>query len=70
MKKIKMDGVRCPNCNSKTRNRIREDTVLRNYPLYCPKGKQEFLIEVNNLHFLFLSKLFEYPYILMARALL
>lgn len=24
-----------------TRDRIREDTILKNYPLYCPKCKQE-----------------------------
>lgn len=33
--------VRCLVCGSKTRDRIREDTVLKNYPLYCPKCKQE-----------------------------
>lgn len=35
----------CPTCGGKTRDRIREDTVLKNYPLYCPKCKQEHLIE-------------------------
>ena len=40
----------CPLCGSKTRNRIREDTILKNYPLYCPKCRQEILIEVKNLH--------------------
>ncbi len=30
-------------------NRIREDTVLMNYPLYCPKCRRETLIEVKNL---------------------
>ncbi|RAQ30101.1 hypothetical protein DPQ25_00910 [Hydrogeniiclostridium mannosilyticum] len=39
----------CPVCGNKTRNRIREDTVLKNYPLYCPKCKQETLIEAENL---------------------
>ena len=39
----------CPGCGSKTRDRIREDTILRNYPLYCPKCKQQTLIEVQNL---------------------
>ena len=39
----------CPTCGGKTRNQIREDTVLKNYPLYCPKCKQEHLIEVENL---------------------
>ena len=41
--------IHCPVCRNKTRDRIREDTVLKNYPLYCPKCKQETLIEVTNL---------------------
>ena len=43
------DWVHCPLCGNKTRDRIREDTVLKNYPLYCPKCKQETLIEAKNL---------------------
>ena len=43
------EWIRCPVCGSKTRDRIREDTVLKNYPLYCPKCKQEALIDVKNL---------------------
>lgn len=41
--------VRCPVCGNKTRDRIREDTVLKNFPLYCPKCKQESLIEAKDL---------------------
>lgn len=41
--------ILCPVCGNKTRNRIREDTILKNYPLYCPKCKQETLIEVKDL---------------------
>lgn len=36
--------IRCPICGNKTRARLREDTILINYPLYCPKCKQETLI--------------------------
>lgn len=43
------EWIRCPVCGNKTRDRIREDTVLKNYPLYCPKCKQETLIEVKKL---------------------
>lgn len=39
----------CPLCESKTRNKIREDTILKNYPLYCPKCKQEVLVEAKDL---------------------
>ena len=40
----------CPICDSKTRIKIRPDTVLINFPLYCPKCKQELLINVNQLN--------------------
>ncbi len=43
------EWILCPVCGSKTRSRIREDTILINYPLYCPKCRQERLIEVRNL---------------------
>ena len=45
----KIEWVYCPICGNKTRNKIREDTILKNYPLYCPKCRQETLIEVTNL---------------------
>ena len=46
---IAREWVRCPICSNKIRDRIREDTILINYPLYCPKCKQETLIEAKNL---------------------
>ena len=33
--------VLCPVCENKTRDRIREDTVLKNYPLYCPNANEK-----------------------------
>ena len=45
----KTEWILCPLCGSKTRNKVREDTVLINYPLYCPKCRQETLIEAKNL---------------------
>mgnify|MGYP002709750735 FL=1 len=47
--KNRKEWIICPVCNNKTRSKIREDTVLINYPLYCPKCKQETLIKVKNL---------------------
>ena len=41
---IAREWVCCPICSNKTRDRIREDTVLINYPLYCPKCKQEIIV--------------------------
>ena len=40
----------CPVYGGKTRDQIRKDTVLINYPLYCPKCKQTTLINVNELN--------------------
>ncbi len=45
----KSECILCPVCGNKTRDRIKEDTVLKNYPLYCPKCKQESLIEAKDL---------------------
>ena len=42
--------IYCPLCKSKTRDRIRDDTVLINYPLYCPKCKQVTLINAEKLN--------------------
>ena len=38
--------VLCPTCGNKTRTRVRPDTVLKNFPLFCPKCKQETIISL------------------------
>ena len=38
--------VFCPICNNKTRTKIRNDTELINFPLFCPKCKQETVINM------------------------
>lgn len=42
----KTEWIKCPICKNKTRNKIRQDTLLKNYPLFCPKCKNEVLIEI------------------------
>ena len=44
------EWILCPVCGSKTRLKIREDTVLENFPLFCPKCKRETLIRVKQLN--------------------
>ena len=46
----KVKWIRCPVCENKTRTMLREDTELKNFPLYCPKCKQETLINAKELH--------------------
>ena len=46
---MKTNWVLCPVCGNKTRLQIRVDTEFKNLPLYCPKCKQESLIEAKNL---------------------
>lgn len=46
----KSKWVLCPVCGNKTRDRIREDTTLENFPLFCPKCKQETLISVRQMN--------------------
>jgi len=40
----------CPICGNKTRIKIREDTELINFPLFCPKCKKETLINVRKMN--------------------
>lgn len=47
---LKENWILCPICNNKTRLKIREDTVLENFPLFCPKCKQEIMIDVHQLN--------------------
>lgn len=44
------EWILCPSCGNKTRLKIRRDTVLENFPLYCPKCKQETLINVRQMN--------------------
>lgn len=40
--------VLCPVCGCKTKTKIRTDTVLENFPLFCPKCKNETLVSIHN----------------------
>lgn len=44
----RMVWLLCPVCGNKTRIKVRQDTELINFPLYCPKCKQETLVNVKN----------------------
>ncbi|HAP8784816.1 TPA: cysteine-rich KTR domain-containing protein, partial [Streptococcus agalactiae] len=47
---INYKWILCPICGNKTRLRIRVDTILKNFPLYCPKCKNETLINVQKMN--------------------
>ena len=38
----------CPVCRGKTRLKLREDTELRNFPLFCPKCRYTCVIQFRN----------------------
>lgn len=42
--------VPCPICNGKTRTKVRKDTVLEHFLLYCPKCRRETLIDLKGQH--------------------
>ena len=46
----KTEFIRCPICGNKTRDKVREDTILKNFPLFCPKCKSECLIDVEKFN--------------------
>lgn len=47
---MRIEWILCPFCGNKTRLKIRDDAVLENFPLYCPKCKHETLIAVQQLN--------------------
>lgn len=53
---FKTEWLLCPVCKNKTRIKLRYDTELKNFPLYCPKCKQESLIDVKELHITVIKK--------------
>ena len=42
--------ILCPVCGNKTRLKIREETELKNFPLFCPKCKQETIINIRQFN--------------------
>jgi hypothetical protein len=46
----KDEWILCPICGNKTRVKIRDNTVLENFPLFCPKCKKETIINVKEMN--------------------
>lgn len=44
-----LEWIKCPICGNKTRLKMRSDTTMKNFHLYCPKCKNESLIDVKDL---------------------
>ena len=42
--KKRVEWVLCPLCRGKTRLKLLPETVLKNFPLFCPKCRREMLI--------------------------
>ncbi len=40
--------VLCPFCKNKTHTKMRKDTELKNFPLFCPKCKHSCIIDLKN----------------------
>ena len=50
VKNTKIEWILCPVCGNKTRVQIREDTELKNFPLFCPKCHKQTLINAKQLN--------------------
>ena len=38
--------LKCPSCGRNTKTKVREDTALIHFPLYCHWCKKEFLVNL------------------------
>ena len=45
---IKDKWILCPVCGAKSRTQILDDTELKHFPLFCPKCKESFIINVKD----------------------
>lgn len=45
----KPQWVLCPRCKGKTRIMVVRETVIRKFPLFCPKCKLEMLVDVTSM---------------------
>jgi len=46
----------CPVCDSKTRLKVREDTILENFPLFCPKCKKETTVSLRQFNMIVIKE--------------
>ena len=50
MKMFKAEWILCPCCGAKTKTKAMENTILENFPLFCPRCKHETIIQVKQFH--------------------
>ncbi|MBV7390532.1 MULTISPECIES: cysteine-rich KTR domain-containing protein [Enterococcus] len=43
---VKDNWLHCPICKAKTRNKIYANTIVKNFPLFCPRCKGESVVNV------------------------
>lgn len=41
--------IHCPVCGCRTRTKIRSETIVMNFPIFCPKCRHECLIDAKQL---------------------
>lgn len=41
--------IHCPCCKCRTRTKVKPETVVKNFPVYCPKCKREYIVDVEAL---------------------
>lgn len=51
-----MEWIHCPLCGNKTRDKIRADTEMKNFPVFCPKCKKETLINVRRFQIIVIDE--------------
>lgn len=42
--------IHCPQCKCRTRTKIKRQTILKNFPIFCPKCKHECLIDAEEMN--------------------
>ena len=53
---MQLHWIHCPVRGNNTRTNISDETVLEKFPLYCPKCRQETLVNIKNLEIIVIKE--------------
>lgn len=42
--------IHCPRCKCRTRTKIKKETMVKNFPVFCAQCKQEYMIDVKEMN--------------------
>ena len=48
MKNQETQWITCPKCGENTKFKLKQTTLIKDFPIYCHRCKKEFIVDVQN----------------------